>query len=154
MSPAPGVVTIYLASFKGTHSGWRGLLNRFIRWATAGAYSHTEVTVGNPFTGPVLCVSSVGTDGGVRGKRMQLSPDEFDLAELPGVTERQVLDFLAEHQGQGYDLVGTLLTVLPFAGREHPSRWICSEVAAHLAGLMDPWRFHPTALHCVLKGKA
>jgi len=145
-------IPVYLASFKGTRPGLRGALNRFIRWATAGAYSHTEVCVGHPFSGPVLCVSSAGADGGVRGKMLQLNPAEFDLKPMPGVTPDAVRDFLAAHEGHGYDFVGTVLTVLPFMAREHPQKWICSEVAAHIAGLQDPWRFHPTTLHCSLKG--
>ena len=143
---------VYLASFKGTHAGWQGAFNRFTRWATAGAYSHSEVCIGNPFAGEVLCVSSVGVDGGVRGKTFQLDPSEFDIKPMPGVTPDAVRAFLAAHEGHGYDFVGTVLTVLPFMAREHPQKWICSEVAAHIAGLQDPWRFHPTALHCALKG--
>lgn len=142
--------TVYIASFKGTHPGLQGVLNRFIRWATCGAYSHTEVCVGNPHESPVLCVSSAVAIG-VRGQVMQLSPQDYDIQPMPGVTAADVLGFLAAHKGQGYDIVGTVLTVLPFVAREHPSRWICSEVAAHLMGLADAWRFHPTALHCIAR---
>jgi hypothetical protein len=150
----PHQPTVYLASFKGTNTGLYGVLNRFVRWATCGAYSHTEVCVGHPFDGPVLCVSSVGRDGGVRGKLMRLNPAVFDLEPLPGVTPADVHAFLSAHDGQGYDLLGTILTVLPFVGREHPVKWICSEVAAHLMRLPDAWRFHPVGLHCVAQGMA
>lgn len=141
--------TVYLASFKGTHAGWKGLFNRLVRWVTKSAYSHSELTIGNPFEGAVPCLSSVGTDGGVRIKDMRLSPDEFDIVELPGVTPEAVIDFAWRHQCEPYDLVGCVRSVLPFVSREHPRKWFCSEVCATVIGHREPWRMHPGVLHMV-----
>lgn len=57
---------LFYCSFKGTHPGWKGLVNRGIRGLDKAIYSHTEIAVGHPFEAAALCVSSVGVDGGVR----------------------------------------------------------------------------------------
>ena len=141
---------VYLASFKGTHEGWKGLFNRVTRFFTKGPYSHSEICVGHPFDGAVLCVSSVGTEGGVRGKVMQLSREEFDILPLPTVYAQQVLNFLNEHKGQPYDLIGTVRSVLPFVSHEHETAYFCSEVCATIIGLKEAWRYHPNLLHCAM----
>ncbi len=141
---------VYLASYKGTHEGWQGLVNRAIRFFTKSQYSHSEICVGNPFDGAVLCVSSVGTEGGVRGKVMQLNPDKWDIIQLPAVYPQQVLNFLTAHKGKPYDLVGCVRSVLPFVSREHATKYFCSEVCATVIGIQDPWRMHPGVLHMVM----
>lgn len=143
----------HLASFKGTKPGWQGWVERITRWVTKSQYSHSEVCIGNPFEGVVLCVSSVGTDGGVRGKMMQLDPKDWDIVPLPWVTEMQLTDFLATHKGEGYDLIGCVRSVVPFVSREHTDKWFCSEVCATIAGYQDAWRFHPGVLHVSISAK-
>lgn len=143
-------MTVYLASFKGTKPGWQGWVERLTRWVTKSQYSHTETTIGNPFAGPVMCVSSVGTDGGVRGKMMQLDPADWDIVPMPWINEDDVINFLAEHKGQGYDLIGCVRSIVPFVSREHADKWFCSETAATIAGMDDAWRFHPGVLHNIV----
>lgn len=140
---------VYLASFKGTHKGVQGLFNRFVRWATRSEYSHSELCIGDPFASAVPCLSSTGVDGGVRVKELRLSPEEFDLVELPGVTPEAVIDFAWKHQGEGYDVIGCVRSVLPFVGREHASHWFCAEVCAAVIGHREPWRMYPGVLHMV-----
>lgn len=142
---------IYLASYKSTQRGLSGVVNVFIRWATKGQYSHSEICIGNPFDGEVDCLSSVGMDGGVRIKRMKLNPARWDLIPLPNVTEKQVLAFSIRNVGSKYDYLGCVRTLLPFIGREHPTRYFCSELCAEIIGYSEPWRLHPSALHSVLK---
>ncbi len=145
---------LYLASYKGTRSGWMGLMNRVIRFFTKSDYSHSEICLGNPFNSPVDCLSSSGTEGGVRIKRMQLSSAKWDLIALPNVDESAVWKFFSENRGRPYDLIGTVRTVLPFVGREHPAKWFCSEVCAAVMGHTEPWRMHPGVLHVVAGYKA
>jgi hypothetical protein len=140
---------VYLASYKATQPGALGLVNRAIRFFTKSQYSHSEMAIGNPFDAPVLCVSSVGVEGGVRAKTMQLNPTKWDLIELHHITPADVQAFLAQHQGKGYDFVGCVRSVLPFVGREHPDHWFCSEVCAAIIGHPEPWRMHPGVLHAV-----
>lgn len=140
---------VYLASYTATSKGALGIANRVIRFFTKGPISHSELCVGNPFDGAVLCVSS-DPKGGVRGKVMQLDRDRWILTAVPTIYPQQVINFLNDHKGQKYDWVGCVRSVLPFVSREHESKWFCSEVCATIIGLKDPWRFHPNALHCVM----
>ena len=144
--------TVYLASFKGTSKGAFGLFNRITRFFTKGPYSHSELCIGSPFDGDVLCISS-DPIGGVRGKVMSLSRDEYDLLPLPTVYAQQALNFLNDNRGAPYDAIGCIRSVLPFVGREHPTKFFCSEVAATIIGFTEPWRMHPNALHMVMTEK-
>lgn len=141
--------TIYLASYKSTRTGWRGVVDRVIRFFTKSGYSHSELCVGHPFCGPVDCLSSSSAEGGVRIKRMQLNPEKWDLIALPWVDEATYRAFYADHGGRDYDWLGTVRTILPFVGREHPTKWFCSEVCAAIMGTGDAWRMHPGVLHVV-----
>lgn len=143
---------VYLASYKATHTGLAGLINRVIRLVTKSQYSHSELVIADdahPFDGHVLCISSAGMDGGVRSKVMRLDERKWDLIELPHLSPLVVLAFFSEHQGQGYDYVGCVRSVLPFVGCEHPSRWFCSELCATVLGHAEPWRMYPGVLHAV-----
>jgi hypothetical protein len=144
---------VYLASFKGTKPGWQGWVEHITRFFTKSIYSHSEICVGNPFEGAVLCISSVGTEGGVRGKVMQLDPKDWDVLPLATVYPQQVLNFLEQHRGEPYDLIGCVRSVLPFVGREHPTKYFCSEVCATVIGIQDPWRMHPGVLHMVMTSR-
>lgn len=147
-------MSVYLASFKGKKAGWQGAVERITCFFTKGPYSHSEIAIGNPFDGAVLCVSSVGTEGGVRGKVMQLDPKDWDVIPLATVYPQQVLNFLTENKGKGYDLIGCVRSVLPFVSREHADKYFCSEVVATIIGFPEPWRMHPNALHMVMLPKS
>ncbi len=138
---------IYLASYKSTHSGTQGLINIGIRALDRALYSHSEICVGNPFESEVSCYSASGVDGGVRCKRMQLSADRWDIVSLPWVSLETVLACYEEAKDRKYDYFGVSRFALPFATREHPDRDFCSEYAARVVGLADPWRFSPQCLH-------
>lgn len=143
---------VYLCSYKGTRAGLKGLFNKTVRFFTKSIYSHSEISVGNPFDGSVLCVSSVGTEGGVRGKVMQLNPEKWDIVPLP-VYPQQVISFLDANKGKPYDAIGCVRTILPFVSKEHETKYFCSEVVAEIAGYPEPWRMHPAVLHMVsMKG--
>jgi hypothetical protein len=138
----------YLCSYKGTHSGWQGLVNIGIRTLDARTiYSHSEAAIGNPFQSAVPCVSASGVDGGVRRKVMRLSPARWDILPMPWVTEENVTDWEVEHRGKGYDHAGVGRFVLPFLLREHPDLWFCSETVMDIAGYPDAFRFTPATAH-------
>lgn len=143
------MTTIYLASYKSTQPGWKGLANRFIKWATKSQYSHSEICVGYPFEGAVDCLSAVGVEGGVRIKTMRLSPEKWDVVALPTVTEKDVRDFYAANMGKPYDLIGCIRTMLPWVSREHPDHFFCSEVVATILRHQEPWRMYPGILHVI-----
>jgi len=145
------MTTIYLASYKSTQDGFKGLLNRFIRWATKSQYSHTEVCIGNPFESAVDCLSAVSPEGGVRIKSIHMNPNKWDILPMPGVTEADVRAFYAEHAGKKYDFIGCVRTMLPWVGREHPDHFFCSEVAASIWRHAEPWRMYPGVMHSTLE---
>lgn len=144
-------MTVYLASYKGTRPGWHGLANRAIRHGSRSIYSHTEVCIGNPLRAAVLCVSASGVDGGVRSKVMQLSPENWDVVALPSVTPSRVLDVLREHDGCGYDYRGVARFAAPMLPdwiiKPSALDWFCSELAAHIMCMAEPWRYSPADLH-------
>ena len=146
-------LNVYLCSFKGTHPGWHGVVNRGIRLATKSQYSHTEVAVGHPFVKPALCVSATGLDGGVRAKTLQMSPDKWDILPMQWLEPDAVYNFLHDYNAEPYDYWGTGRFALPFLLREHPRAWFCSEAAASMAGFIDPWRFDPASLHAAVASR-
>lgn len=145
-------MTIYLASYKATQPGWKGLVNRGIRWATKSEYSHSEICIGNPLESTVDCLSSVGVEGGVRIKTMRLSADKWDVVPLPGVTVNDVAGFYVANVGKKYDMIGCIRTMLPWVGKEHPDHFFCSEVVSTIIGHQEPWRMYPGVLHQVVTG--
>jgi len=143
---------IYLASYKANRTGFIGNLgNRLIKWVTRSQYSHTEICVGHPFESEVDCLSAEALMGGVRVKRMRLNPESWDVLPLSSVTEEQVRDFVRVYDKEPYDWIGAARSVLPFFGREHPTAWFCSEIAAHIIGIKEPWRQYPGVLHTVVE---
>lgn len=144
---------IYLASYKGIHAGWQGIINRGIRWLTRSQYSHSEVCIGNPFEGPVMCLSSSGVDGGVRFKTMQLSPDKWDIVEMPWVTADDAVKFFQSERGCGYDFAGVTRFALPWLVGPSAKRWFCTETVAAVAGYSEPWRFCPADFHIIVQAR-
>lgn len=139
---------VYLAFYRGTAPGFAGLVDRGIRLVTRSRYSHVEVCVGHPFEIAAMCVSASGMDGGVRGKRMSLSPARWDVMPAPWINRGDVYRWLLDNQGAGYDWLGVLRFAFPvFRGSRR--RWFCSEVVADLLGLQEPWRFSPADAHII-----
>lgn len=146
----PDTPTVYLASYKSTHAGWQGLVNRAIRWLTKSTYSHSEVCVGHPFAEPVPCLSSSGVDGGVRIKIMQLSPDKWDVQPMQWVKPQALQAFYERERGHGFDYLGVTRFLLPWLVGPSKTRWFCTEVAACVAGYPDPWRFAPADFQIIV----
>lgn len=83
-------------------------------------------------------------DGGVRVKCMALDPAHWDVIDIPG-DENAAWAWVAEHKGEGYDLLGLLGFVARVLGQDQ-RRWVCSEAVAAMLGIPDAWRFDPCSL--------
>jgi hypothetical protein len=145
---------VYWASYKGTHAGLAGVVNRGIRRATSSPYSHTELCIGNPFEGVVSCLSASGVDHGVRRKDMQLNPDKWDILELHWADANDVSRRFAAIQGHPYDFWGTSRFAAPLIApvRQHPTAWFCTEACLFMLGLVpnEEWRLDPASGHALV----
>jgi hypothetical protein len=142
---------IYLASYKSTRPGLKGLGNWVIRWVTQSLYSHNEICLGNPFASKVVCLSSSMEDGGVRSKIMQLNPDKWDIVPLPWVTSDDVEAVALLKLGVKYDYLGAIRFAFPWLLKQSKTREFCSELCAEIMGLEDTWRYYPGLLHKAAK---
>lgn len=130
------------------YKGRTRLFNRLVSWWLRGPYSHCELVLYTSPQGVSTCASASYLDGGVRVKYMPLDPAHWDMMDLPGsVTD--AVEWLAEHNHQGYDVLG----LLGFVWRrqsDDKSKWFCSEAVAAMLGLPEPWRFDPMTLYSTL----
>lgn len=139
-------MTVQVAFYKG-RGGWD---DRIIRFITRSPYSHCELAIPQA-DGTHYCVSSHIKDGGVRGRTMRLSPDQWDI--LPcDVTEDAARQLLAAEQGCGYDYLGVLRFVLPFM-RQSKRRWFCSELVGTALGMTKPHKQTPGDVYNYLRPK-
>ena len=143
-----------LASYKGTRRGFKGLLNRAIRWWTNSIYSHNELVFEgyNNSEGANLCASSSGSDGGVRFKFINLDPSKWDICtlDIPEYSQKQAMLWFSEHADQGYDYLG-LFGFVGKRGIQDKKKWFCSEAIAASLGFKDPEQYTPGMLDCVVK---
>lgn len=152
-----GQPTIYLAFYKGHHTGdgfIRNVLYRLIDWTvritTHGIYSHCEIAIQNDDSSNFTCYSSSQRDGGVRVKTMPLSPEKWDLIEIRQVNLfPQIINFFNRTKDEKYDYLGALGVVLRIGNSE--KRWFCSEWCAHVLGLSDECHVSPNSLATFLK---
>lgn len=166
-----------LASYRGTRPGLQGIANRLIRLRLRGPYSHSEVvfepgdgvdhlmpdgTCQPDAEGALWAASSVAAErlpawsrtragrwGGVRFKRIPFDPDRWDLVPLRGNPQRAATRARLI-EGQLYDwrgVAGFLAWPLGQASR----RWTCHEACGLFAGIDQPWRLDPCALHQVVR---
>ena len=161
-----------LASYKSTRPGWQGVANRIIRWRLRGPYSHSEIVFeptdlvedlmpdgrADAIDGALWCVSSVAAEklppwsqtragryGGVRFKRIKLSPDRWDFVRLRN-DARLAAVRARMYEGALYDwqqVAGYLSWLIP----DKSNRWSCAELCAQALGMDEPWRMDPCSLH-------
>ena len=126
--------------------GDKRLFARLVCAIQGGDSAHCEVAWS--WSGLVhQCVSASFVDGGVRPKKLTLSADKWRVYEMPG-EPAEVLAWLQRHRHQKYDWLG----LLGFAIRRikgWADRKFCSEVAAEILGLPDPWRYDLALLESV-----
>ena len=128
---------IYLALYKGKGT----LFNRLIRLWTRSIYSHCELVMPD---GRWLSASAM--DDGVRGKRIELNREHWDLIPLPWADARQILDVFKLTEGFGYDFFGLFGSQLLPVGLHSRRRWFCSEFCAAALGFPMPQRYSPAQL--------
>ncbi|MDG9927413.1 MULTISPECIES: hypothetical protein [unclassified Pseudomonas] len=134
---------IQLALYKGQGD----IGNAMIRWWTQSIYSHTELVVDG------WCYSSSVMDKGVRKKRVglgddeiSLSPDKWDLIDLPWADPVRVVEFFraTDHYRYGWP---TLLASQVFnRNLQMPELAFCSEWDAAALGLPCPASYSPAML--------
>ena len=163
-----------IASYKVTRPGLQGLANRVIRLRLRSIYSHTEVvfepsdpvghlmpdgTTARGADGSLWCASSVAAEalpehsprragkvGGVRFKRIVLSPDHWDVRRL-AANPVSAAQWFRAHEGELYDwqlILGFVSWVIP----QKALRWACSEASAAALGAPEgeAWRVDPASL--------
>lgn len=145
---------IYVASYKSVRPGIQGLINRLIMLLDRAEYSHNEICIGNPFEAEAECYSASGEDGGVRMKKMKLSPAKWDLILMQDATPEQVRDYYSKTKNSKYDYLGVGRFALPWLMREHSKRFFCSEWVLGALNVQETWRFSPQGCHmvCIASG--
>lgn len=164
-----------LASYRSTRPGLQGIANRLIRWRLRGPYSHSEIvfepgdgvdglmpdgSCAPDADGALWCVASVAAEhlpawsarrsgrmGGVRFKRIALSPDRWDIVPLHTSPMRAAVR-AGLIEGERYDwpaIAGFLSWLIPSSARS----WTCHEACGLLMGIDQPERLDPCSLHRV-----
>lgn len=114
------------------------LFARLVCLVQGGDSAHCEVVVDS--VGDVHeCISASFVDGGVRAKRMSLPPSRWRIYEVPGDVAAARL-WLSINEGAPYDALGLAGFVIRRI-KGWTGAWFCSEAAADILGLRDPWRF-------------
>jgi len=96
------------------------------------------------------CVSSSFLDNGVRGKLIDLrDPAKWRVYEVPDGQHLHVDDWLAEHDMEGYDILG-LLGILWRPAGHSVRRKFCSEAVAEHLLLRTPELYDPRTLEDIV----
>lgn len=167
-----------LASYHGTRSGLAGLGNILIRLRLRGRMSHSEIvfepgdgvddlvpdgTCEPDADGALWCASAVGAErlpvwsrrrsgsvGGVRFKRVVLSPEKWALRDVKACA-RKAAEWARANEGTPYDwslILGYIAWFVPNGTGEV----LCSEACAEMLGIPDAWRFDPCSLDAAVLG--
>ena len=159
---------MYVASYKGTRSGLKGLFNIGCRLVLRSWYSHSELLLFNdshPLV-PRVTGYSVEFAAGVRKKVFTLDWYKWDVVEIP-YNAHAILKFeewIA--QRRRYDVLGlvfirtwfihNILMLIRGYRQQHNRRMWCSEAVANAIfstpemEYTEGWRFDPAVLHeCV-----
>lgn len=119
-----GVIMLRVAFYKGKGQ----LVDKIIRIATRGTYSHCELLFpdGQMF-------SSDAWSGGVRWND-NYNLDNWDIIEIdiPDFKLSTLEDWCTSKQNKKYDWLGVVRFIVPFL-KQDPDKWFCSELCG--AGL-------------------
>lgn len=120
-------------AFRKVTKGWLGdfIGNAIAAHDPPKKYCHVELVISDlpNNLGEFECFSAHLQEG-VRYAWLNLSPNEWDLIELPefGQADRlKLIDWCDEHDGIKYDLTGALAFKLPWR-RADDAKWFCSEI--------------------------
>ena len=134
------------AFYKATRPGLQGIYSRLVRWVDGpGRYSHCELIFADG-----MCGSASWMDGGVRLKRIDFDPANWDFIEIPDHLEPAARAWFDEHKGAGYDLLGNLRFVF-WMVRESEKDWFCNEALSAALGHLEPWRLGPNGCAAALR---
>lgn len=123
------------------------LFSRIVTLVQGGDSAHCEVAY--QWDGPRhKCVSASFLDGGVRGKNINMPADKWRIYEIEAAVDPQ--GWLLLHDGDGYDWLGLLGFFVRRIKGDGDSRF-CSEAAAEMLGLQDPWRYDLALLESVCR---
>lgn len=139
---------ILAAFYKGTRPGLAAIYSVGVRMIDRGPYSHCELVFSDG-----VSASASFIDDGVRFKRIDYDPANWDFLEIPdptGAIERFARAWFEKHKGYKYALIGNLHFILGFL-RDSETRKFCSEALAASLGLSDAWRYGPNGLYALLR---
>lgn len=122
------------------------LFARLVCLLQGGDSAHCEVVV-RSVADVHECISASYLDGGVRSKTMPLPAAKWRIYDVPGDPEG-ARAWLRKHEDQPYDLLGLLGFVIRRV-RGRGDAWFCSEAAAAMLGVRDPWRYDVALLESV-----
>lgn len=120
-----------LALYIGNHdtdslsvrAGW--WITRKVQKGPFSGVTHVEAIHDEYPDGSVKIVSSSLREGGVRAKRVVLTPGCWTIVDVPVWDVEKSKALFAETAGQGYDMRGAVATV--FLGSPEHGRWFCNE---------------------------
>ncbi len=135
------LVAHYVGAHRGdtllTRLGWAVV--RLVQRGPWRRVTHVEAIHEVHDDGTVTIASSSLRDGGVRDKRVRLTPGHWLIVDVPQWSVRDSLRLLAESRGMPYDWRGAAATVLPL--RQSRRGYFCTEwvgrpflQASHLFG--------------------
>ena len=120
-----------------------------IRFATRSKFSHVELMEFTPkfdlYDREYDCFSASARDGGVREKKITLSPDKWRFVPIRWGDKFEHLD-QAREIGKKYDFKGILFSQFFSFGRHNKKRWFCSEICAAYLGFSHPQTYSPQRL--------
>lgn len=134
------------------YKGRKRLFNRLVSWWTQGPYSHCEFIETIDVDGMATCWSSSFSDGGIRRKKIKLTPEHWDIVRIE-ITEDKfcsIISWFKSHLMAGYDVIG-LFGFIYAPTKNIPGKWFCSEAVAESLGFEESWRLSPNALYTVLR---
>lgn len=114
--------------------------NALVRWWTDSKYSHCELIVGD------MAFSSSVTDGGVRAKRIDFHPKNWDIIALPQRLDHKIIAHFNETTGEPYGWLDLLRSQIFNSGANQDGATFCSEWCAAAIGLPNPTSYSPRTL--------
>lgn len=96
------------------------------------------------------CVSSSFLDGGIRKKEIVMPPEKWRIYEVDSIDSARIEEVYKKYEGSGYDWFGLAGFVFRRI-KGFLNRVFCSEYAAEVIGLDEPWRFDLVLLESVCK---
>lgn len=168
-----------LASYTGAYGLLDKICSALIRWRLRGPYAHTEIVFEpgdghdvaklmpdgslEPTDEGYWCASSVATGymppwskrragkvGGVRFRRINMSPAEWDLLSVGFADPVYAAQWAYDNEGTPYDwdlILGYIAWFFP----NQDDRVLCSEACAEMLGFPEAWRLDPVLLAIIVK---